>query len=111
MRILVILIFGITMSACSGLMMSGGTGNSGTVAKDRPAPHQASNSVVADRVRASYAADPVASRLGIGVSASGGMVTLSGTVPSYGARETAEKLAMATEGVKAVDNQITVDYK
>ena len=35
-------------------------------------------------------------------------VTLSGTVGSYGAREMAEKLAIDTDGVKAVDNQIKV---
>jgi osmotically-inducible protein OsmY len=37
-------------------------------------------------------------------------VTLSGGVPTYAARETAEKLAMTTEGVKAVNNKITVNY-
>ncbi|MGI9270474.1 MAG: BON domain-containing protein [Woeseiaceae bacterium] len=111
MRILVILICGITLSACSGLMMSGGTGGSTKVEKDRPAQPQASNSAVSSAVMAKYAADPLVSKLGVDVSASGGMVTLSGTVPTYAARETAEKLAMATEGVKAVDNRINVEYQ
>jgi len=111
MRILVILIFGSTLSACSGLMMAGGSGSGSKVEKDRPSQPRAGNSAVGDSVRARYAADPLVSKLGVDVSASGGMVTLSGTVPTYAARETAEKLAMATDGVTAVDNQINVEYQ
>ena len=112
MRILVILISGITLSACSGLMLGGGSsGGSSKVEKDRSSPTQASNSVVGDRVAAGIAAEPMLANLGVDVSSSGGMVTLSGSVPTYAARETAEKVAMATDGVKAVDNQITVEYK
>lgn len=112
MRILVILIFGITLSACSGLMIGGGSSGSGvTVAKNEPAGARSGNAVVSERVMARFAVDPTLSKLGLDVSASGGMVTLSGAVPTYAARESAEKLAMATDGVKAVDNQITVEYK
>ena len=111
MRTLVILISGITLSACSGLMMSGGSASGKKVEKDRSSVSQTSNSVISDRVLAKYAADPVIGELALSVSTAGGMVTLSGSAPTYAARETAEKLAMATDGVKAVDNQITVDYK
>jgi osmotically-inducible protein OsmY len=38
------------------------------------------------------------------------MVRLSGSVPSYEAREKAEKLAMATDGVAGVENKITVEF-
>ena len=110
MRILVILISGITLSACSGLMVGGGTvGGTLKVEKERPSQTAPSNAVVDDRVTIKIAADPKLANLGIAVSASGGMVTLSGSVPTYAARETAEKIAIATDGVKAVDNQITVE--
>jgi osmotically-inducible protein OsmY len=38
------------------------------------------------------------------------MVRLSGSVPSYRAREDAEKLAISVDGVKSVDNKITVEF-
>jgi hyperosmotically inducible protein len=111
MRILVILLSGITLSGCSGLIIGGGSAGSTTVQKDTSAQSQAGNSLLSERVMAKLAADPMVSKLGLDVRASGGMVTLSGKVPTYAARETAEKLAMATDGVKAVDNRITVQYK
>jgi len=109
MRLLVILLFGITLSGCSALMMGGGSTGGSPAQKDRPAnSSQGTDSAITDRVRNRHAADPIVSKFALGVSTSGGMVTLSGTVASFGVRETAEKLAMATDGVRAVDNQITV---
>ncbi len=111
MRILVILLSGITLCGCSGLMIGGGSAGSTTVQRDTAGQSQAGNSLLSELVVAKFAADPVVSKLGLDVRASAGMVTLSGKVPTYSARETAEKLAMATDGVKAVDNRITVQYK
>ena len=111
MRALVFLITGITLSGCAGLMMGGGTSGKSPAETDRPtSSSQPADSAVADRVKSRYAADSVMRQFAVGVRSNGGMVTLSGTVPSYSARETAEKLAMATDGVKAVDNQIQVEY-
>ena len=111
MRVLVILIFSITLSACAGLMMSGSSSGSSKTEKDRAPVSRSSTSAVSDRVMARYAADPVVKGLDLDVSASGGMVTISGVAPTYAAREAAEKLAMTTEGVAAVDNQIDVKYE
>ena len=110
MRILVILLVALTVAACSGLMIGGGSAASPAVEKDRPAATRTGDAALADKVATRLAADPALGALGIGVSASGGLVTLSGTVPSYAAREAAEKLAMTTAGVNAVDNRITVKY-
>ena len=110
MRLLVILLFGITLSGCSALMMGGGSTGGSPAQKDRPSnSSQSADSAITARVRNRHAADPVVSKFALGVRTSGGMVTLSGTVATYAARETAEKLAMATDGVRAVDNQITVE--
>lgn len=112
MRSLVILIPAIILSACSGMMLGGGSTGGSAVEKDRATTAtQASDTVLSDRVRAQYAADPMLVKSTITVRASAGMVTLSGKVSTYAARESAEKLAMATDGVKGVDNQITVNYE
>ncbi len=110
MRILVFLLIGIILSGCSGLMMSGASSGS-TVDKDRASEsHQSSDSTITARVESRHAADSLVSKFDVKVQTSGAKVTLSGTVTSYAAREAAEKLAISTDGVKAVDNQINVDY-
>ncbi len=109
MRVLAILLVGIILSGCSGLMMTGASSNS-SVEKDRPSQSQtSSDSVITARVKSRFAADSLVSKFDVGVHTSGAMVTLSGTVASYAAREEAEKLAIGTDGVKAVENQIRVE--
>ena len=110
MQVLVILLVAIMVSGCSGLMMTGASSSS-TVEKDRPSQSQQdSDSAITARVKSRYAADSLLGSSDIAVRTSGAKVTLSGTVDSYAARETAEKLAISTDGVKAVDNQINVEY-
>ena len=112
MRSLVILVAAITLSACSGMMLGGGSAGSTNTQTDRTAgAAQVPDSQLIGRIEAKMAADPVLAKFALKVSAAAGLVTLSGKVPSYAARESAEKLAMATDGVKAVDNQITVNYE
>lgn len=107
MRSLVILVIAITLSACSGILLggdsAGGTIGGSAVEKDTP-----SDASVVSAIKYRFAADPALAQLAIGVTSSAGKVTLSGSVPTYAARESAEKLAIAAEGVKAVDNRITV---
>ena len=110
MRKLMIAVVAVVVSGCSGLMMAGGGSGSTSAERDRPAASPTSNdAALAASVRASYAADPLLSRFDIGVRAASGRVTLSGTVATYAARESAEKIAMTTAGVKAVSNEIKVD--
>ncbi len=110
MRVLEILLVGIILSGCSGLMMTGASSGS-TVDKDRPSQSlQSSDAAITARVESRHAADSLVSMFDVKVQTSGAKVTLSGTVASYAAREAAEKLAISTDGVKAVDNQIKVDY-
>lgn len=109
MRVLVIWLVGIILSGCSGLMMSGAS-SGGPVNENGPSQsQQASDSAITARVRSRYAEDSLVSMFDIDVRTSGAKVTLSGTVASYAAREEAEKLAISTDGVKAVDNQINVE--
>lgn len=111
MRVLVLLVFVLTMSACSGLMVSGGSTNSSAAEAERERRlAEAADTATTDRVRRAFAADPELGKLTIYVSTKAGMVRVSGSVPSYETREKAEKLAMATDGVNAVENKITVEF-
>jgi hyperosmotically inducible protein len=109
MRVLVFLIFVITSSGCSSLMLGGGSAASSAEEGQASASAEAADMATSNRVKAKFSADAELGRHTIGVHTKAGMVTISGSVPSYGTRENAEKLAIATDGVKAVDNKITVD--
>ncbi|MDA0705866.1 MAG: BON domain-containing protein [Proteobacteria bacterium] len=112
MRNLVILVIAITVSACSGMMLGGGSAGRTPAENDRgTGTAQASDTALSGRVQAQYATDPALANFAIKVSAAAGLVTLSGKVSTYAARGSAEKLVMATDGVKGVDNQITVNYQ
>ena len=111
MRVLVFLVFAITLSGCSGLMVSGGSAaSSPSAAEQATKTAQAADAATTNRVKAAFSADAELSKHVIYVRTSAGMVRISGSVPSYDAREGAEKLAIATDGVKAVDNKITVEF-
>jgi osmotically-inducible protein OsmY len=111
MRVLVFLIFVITSSGCAGLMVGGGSSASSTAGEERAASlAEAADTATTNKVKQKFAADAELSKPVIYVSTSAGMVRLSGSVASYAARENAEKLAMATDGVKAVENKITVEF-
>ena len=109
MRVLVFLVIVITSSGCSSLMLGGGSPASSAEAEQTTASTEAADTATSNRVKAKFAADAELGRHAIGVHTKAGMVTISGSVPSYGTRESAEKLAIATDGVKAVDNKITVE--
>ncbi len=110
MRILVFMIFVITSSGCSSLMLGGGSASSSSAEdKQTTKSTQAADVATSSRVKQEFAADGELSQHQIYVTTTAGMVKLSGSVSTYAARESAEKLAMASDGVKAVDNQITVE--
>jgi len=110
MRVLVFLVFVITSSGCSSLMLGGGSAAGSAVAEEQAAASaKAADTATSNRVKGNFAADAELGRHAIGVNTKAGMVTISGTVPSYKTREDAEKLAMATDGVKAVENRLSVE--
>jgi osmotically-inducible protein OsmY len=61
------------------------------------------------KVKSNLAADSETSAMRISVETNGGVVTLSGTVPTAAEKSKAEQLAKNTEGVTRVVNNITVD--
>lgn len=109
MRTLVILALGIISSGCTALMVGGGTSGNSPYQRDTQSGSQpAPDSIVAANVRNKLASDSRISDFDLGVSLNNGKATLTGTVGSYAARERAEKLAIGTAGVSAVENLIKV---
>ena len=92
------------------MMLGGGSGASST-SGSRTASSSArqSDTAISGQVREALAADASVNGSAITVSTHAGAVKLSGKARSYTAREAAEKLALAIDGVKSVDNQITVN--
>jgi len=109
MRSIAVVFIGLVLSACAGMMMGGGstapaTGQQGSTTTSA----RTSDAALRDLVRNKIATDPMLARFEIRVFASGGLITLTGEVATYAARESAERLAIGTAGVKGVDNRISV---
>jgi len=110
MRVLIGLLFVLTTGGCTAMMVGGNSAGGYQHGKDeRPASVVASDSAITTKVKGKYAADSVVSVFSIGVKTWNGTVTLSGTVGSYIARDQAESIAKATNGVKAVNNHIVIE--
>ena len=62
-------------------------------------------------VLAALQADPVTHELKFDVATADGIVTLSGTVPSYGLKMLASEVAMGAKGVSELKNELLVDSK
>lgn len=66
------------------------------------------DAAIVTKVNAALMADDRLKATQIDVKAEAGRVTLSGTAPDAGSQARATTLAAAVEGVRAVDNQLTV---
>ena len=69
----------------------------------------AADSAISGEIRSRLNADGELADYAIGVSTTGGRVTLSGTVGSYPLRDRAHAIARDTNGVLRVDNRIVVN--
>ncbi len=110
MRWMLVLMSMFVLSGCTALAVGGAAAAGYQLGKDeRPPGVVASDGAITTKIKGKYVADSIVSVFNIGVRTWEGTVTLSGTVGSYVAREQAETLARETNGVKAVNNQITVE--
>jgi hyperosmotically inducible protein len=75
---------------------------------DLSGAENASDAWLVTKVESQLAADPEVRALDIDVDAVDGQVILSGVVPEAQARDEAERIARATEGVRSVRNEIRV---
>ncbi len=71
-------------------------------------PGARENAALAGKVKSTLAADPGLKAFAIDVNASGGAVTLFGTVDTRTNREKAAKVASGVEGVKSVRNNLVL---
>ena len=71
--------------------------------------HAVDDSAITLKVKSKLAADSQTSAIKIGVDTKGGVVTLSGTVPTETEKDEAAKIAKNTEGVQRVVNDIAVN--
>ena len=77
------------------------------------APHRTVGQAVDDakivtELKAKFAADPDLSAFKINVDSTQGFVRLKGEVKTFAARQKAESMARAIDGVKSVDNQLLI---
>ncbi len=107
---LVLIWLSVMFAGCTAMMV-GGAGVAGyQLGKDeRPPATVAADSTITTKIKGKFAGDAVVSVFDVGVSTYEGRVTLTGDVGSYAARETAEKIALETGGVKSVNNQIRIE--
>jgi hyperosmotically inducible periplasmic protein len=94
-RLGAVLIALVVVAGCSG------SGN-------RPVEEAVTDATIVSAVRARLASDEELAPYGIGVTASGGVVTLTGRVEREAQRDRAGRLAEEVEGIESVRNLIRV---
>ena len=80
-------------------------------AKPKAAPAPVDDASVAAAVKAKLAKTPSLKTANLDASSKDGVVTLTGSVKTGGAKGVATNVAKSVKGVKKVDNQITVEAK
>lgn len=73
------------------------------------APQPVDDSGITTKVKSKLAADTRTSAIKISVETVNGVVALTGTVPNQAEKTAAEEIAKNTEGVKSVNNRVTID--
>lgn len=110
MRFLLITVTLLTLSACTAMMVGGAADGGQQRAKgERTAGVVASDAAITSRIKSQYVADATVGTFQIGIRTWKGIVTLSGTVGTYRARDKAESIAKSTGGVTAVNNLIVIE--
>lgn len=105
---LVTLAVSLLLAGCVAAVIGIGP-NSGTAADSRARAGAQSDAALGSAVRARLGADAVLRRAPITASASGGTVTLRGSVANAAQRAAAERAVRTVAGVVAVNNQLEVN--
>ena len=109
MRTLSILMMTLVLAGCSALAVSGSSGGYQQGSSGRSTSVESADNAITATIRAEFAADSMVGGFNVGVRTYKGTVTLSGLVGSLAAREQAVRLARNTNGVVAVNNQISIE--
>lgn len=98
------------LSGCTALVVGGAAAGGYQLGKDEREPAVvASDSAITTKIKGKYVVDSAVSVFNISVRTYAGVVTLTGTVGNYVARDQAGRIAKGTKGVAAVNNQIVVE--
>jgi len=109
-RILITIATLLALSGCAAALVGGAAVGGYHLGKDeRPPAVVAADSAITTKIKAKLAADSTVSVFAIGVKTRENVVTLTGDVGSYVAREQAERIAKSTGGVTAVNNLVVVE--
>ncbi|MCH9693659.1 MAG: BON domain-containing protein [Gammaproteobacteria bacterium] len=110
MRSVIALITLLALSACTTMLVGGASGGGSQSGGDkRGASVVAADSGITTQIKGKLSADQSVSVFDVGVKTRKGIVTLTGAVGSFSARERAAKIAKETDGVVAVNNLIVVE--
>jgi len=105
----VALIIATAMLGGCALAMLNGAASSGSGSSGAPPPARSStDNAISTAVRSKLAADPAVKTFNLSVDTHDGVVTLRGQVANVGQRSAAVADARAVQGVKSVQNLITV---
>jgi hyperosmotically inducible protein len=98
------------LSGCTALLV-GGAGAAGyQLGKDeRPPAVVTADAAITAKIKGKYVADSVVNAFNINVDTYESRVTLRGSVGSLTARNRAVELAKDTDGVKSVNDQISIE--
>lgn len=99
----------LALPACTAMLLGGGTSTESGPAERGTAASTARDDDISGQVRSGFKADADLGRYTIGVATASGVVTLSGTVGSYAARDRAVQIARNTAGVRRVVNRLVVN--
>lgn len=110
MRIVITFAALLALSGCTAMLVGGASGGDYQSGEDkRGAGVVAADTGITTRIKGKLSADQGVSVFEVGVKTRKGVVTLSGAVASFSAREKAAEIAKGTDGVVAVNNLIVVE--
>ena len=110
MRSWLIVILLLFSSACTSMLVGNASSGDGRVATEsRSSAQVADDNAISATIRRRLTADAVVGKYAIGIGSAANVVTLSGTVGSFAARDRAVQIAEDTDRVERVTNRIIVN--
>ena len=109
MRVVLILIAVMAFPACTSMLLGNPSSSEPAATDKQVAVPTGTDTAISGSIRQELGADTGLRAYAIGIRTISGIVTLSGTVGSYPARDRAVQIAAGTKGVKRVDNRIIVN--
>jgi len=109
MRFLLAMMVILALPACTSMLLGNTSSREPAPATTRNAAPSAADSAISGAIRRQLGEDQDLSKYAIGIRTSSGVVTLSGTVGSYPARDRAVQIASDVSGVRQVDNRLMVN--